>query len=202
MLNRVTAVKRAARYILVASATLFLSIWIWRMARERLVYRRADTLRDLAVSASQVPQETIPLDGVRISTTLLEGSSPNLATSRVGGSLQPDPALSVPERSGRREAGLAKVNASPRLPGESFDPSSWLCAPTPYAPNVTVLGRVLEKCMPTSPSTSTTGGFSQDDIYITIKTTQKNHNTRLSPILLTWLQTVKPDQVRLPMTEF
>ena len=194
---------------------LYLYIWTWRMARERLVYRRADTLWDLAVS--HVPQETIPLDGERISTTpstLLKGSdttpshalpSPDLATTRVGGLLQPDPAHphSKPwPRSERREAGLIKLEGDvfPRPPGENFDPSStarWSCTPTPYAPNVTVLGRVLEKCMPTSPSTSTstTGGFSQNDIYITIKTTQKNHNTRLRPILLTWLQTVQPDQV-------
>ena len=216
MLNRVITriIKSAALIILITSAMLYLYIWTWRVARERLVYRRADTFRDLAVS--QVPQTTIPLDGERISTTpptLLHGSdtirshtlpSPNLATSCVGGSLQPDPAHPHSERSERRKEGLIKleVEAFPRPPGENFDPSStarWSCTPTPYAPNVTVLGRVLEKCVPRPTSTSTTGRFSQDDIYITIKTTQKNHNTRLRPIVLTWLQTVQPDQVRLPI---
>ena len=71
----------------------------------------------------------------------------------------------------------------------------WLCTPTPYPPNVTVLGRVLEKCIPTSTSTSTPGGFAQDDIYVTVRTTQINHNTRLRLILCTWLQTLQPDQV-------
>ena len=161
------------------------------------------TFRDHAVS--QVPQETIPRDGERIPTTppaLLKWSYStryhklslsNLDASRVSGSLHPDPAHPLSEGDRRREAG--------QPPGENFDPSStarWLCTPTPYASNVTVLGRVLEKCVPTSTSTSTTSGFSQEDIYITIRTTQKNHNTRLPPILLTWLQTVQPDQVRLP----
>ena len=34
-----------------------------------------------------------------------------------------------------------------------------------------------------------------EDIFVSIKTTQKYHDTRLPPILLTWLQTIHPWQV-------
>ena len=32
-------------------------------------------------------------------------------------------------------------------------------------------------------------------IFVSIKTTQKYHATRLPPVLLTWIQTVQPEQV-------
>ena len=73
--------------------------------------------------------------------------------------------------------------------------SRHLCACAPYASNVTVLGRRLERCTPVSNSPLTSSGFTQDDVYITIKTTQSNHGTRLVPLLITWLQTVHPEQV-------
>ena len=73
------------------------------------------------------------------------------------------------------------------------------CTPTAYASNLTLLGKRLERCIPTSRS----GGVDDspatvvfpEDIYVTIKTTQKNHVTRIYPLLLTWLQTIQPDQV-------
>lgn len=34
-----------------------------------------------------------------------------------------------------------------------------------------------------------------EGIFVSIKTTQKYHATRLPPILLTWLQTINPQQV-------
>lgn len=34
-----------------------------------------------------------------------------------------------------------------------------------------------------------------EDIYVSIKTTQKYHTTRLPPVLFTWLQTINPQQV-------
>ena len=50
--------------------------------------------------------------------------------------------------------------------------------------NVSLLGKRLERC-----------DFAADDIFITIKTTQKNHKSRVLVLLLTWLQTVRPEQV-------
>ena len=35
------------------------------------------------------------------------------------------------------------------------------------------------------------------DIFISIKSTQKYHETRLPPVLLTWIQTVEPEQVSM-----
>ena len=65
-----------------------------------------------------------------------------------------------------------------------------------HSSTVRVLGRQLEKCRPEWRSEKIlTSNFSPDDIYITVKTTQKNHKTRMLPILLTWLQTVQPEQV-------
>ena len=49
---------------------------------------------------------------------------------------------------------------------------------------VSLLGKQVERCL--------TGA---DDIYIAIKTTHKNHKTRVPVLILTWLQTVKPEQV-------
>ena len=65
---------------------------------------------------------------------------------------------------------------------------------------VRVLGRQLERCLPEwrSPEgllSENSHNLSPNDIYITIKTTHKNHQTRMLPILLTWLQTVQPEQV-------
>ena len=34
-----------------------------------------------------------------------------------------------------------------------------------------------------------------DKIYITVKTSTKYHKKRLAPLLVTWMQTVKPHQV-------
>ena len=56
---------------------------------------------------------------------------------------------------------------------------------TPVGGNVLLLGKRPERC--TTPGT--------DDIYISIKTTRRYHKTRLSMLILTWLQTVKPEQV-------
>lgn len=77
-------------------------------------------------------------------------------------------------------------------------PSSPLCTPTPHASNLMVLGKRMEKCIPSLTSQSVASKseeFTQNDIYITIKTTQANHISRLRPLLLTWLQTVQPEQV-------
>ena len=50
--------------------------------------------------------------------------------------------------------------------------------------NVSLLGKRLERC-----------AFAADDVFITIKTTQRNHESRVLVLLLTWLQTVRPEQV-------
>ena len=34
-----------------------------------------------------------------------------------------------------------------------------------------------------------------EGIFVSIKTTQKYHGTRLPPLVLTWLQTLRPEQV-------
>ena len=64
-----------------------------------------------------------------------------------------------------------------------------------HASTVRVLGRRLEKCLPEWKPEALTSNFSPDDINITVKTTEKNHKTRMLPVLLTWLQTVQPEQV-------
>ena len=48
---------------------------------------------------------------------------------------------------------------------------------------VYVLGKLVER-------RPTKGG-----IFVSIKTTLENHKTRVAPSILTWLQTVKPEQV-------
>ena len=208
MLNRVISriVKGGALFILVTCAVPYRYVWTRWVARQRFVNLRAgDTFQYIA--ASKLNQETIPLAVERTSTTpptllrvpdATRYRTVSSLTGRVGGSLQSDPAHSLSERSSRREAGLIAFHRRPGA-GDHASTARRLCAPTPYPPNVTVLGRVLEKCIPTSTSTSTPGGFTQDNIYVTVKTTQKNHNVRLRPILLTWLQTAQPDQVWLPI---
>ena len=65
---------------------------------------------------------------------------------------------------------------------------------------VRVLGRRLERCLqewksPEALLSENSNNLSPDEIYITVKTTHKNHQTRILPVLLTWLQTVQPEQV-------
>lgn len=36
-----------------------------------------------------------------------------------------------------------------------------------------------------------------EDIFVSIKTTKKYHGTRLPPLVLTWLQTLQPEQVSM-----
>ena len=60
--------------------------------------------------------------------------------------------------------------------------------------HVSVLGKPLEQCI-TRIQSQIPKSVSSEDIYITIKTTQINHNARMLPLLLTWLQTVHPEQV-------
>lgn len=57
------------------------------------------------------------------------------------------------------------------------------CRPVRVA-GISVLGRRPERCL--------TG---EDDVYISIKTTRGNHKTRLPILILTWLQSVRPEQV-------
>lgn len=39
-----------------------------------------------------------------------------------------------------------------------------------------------------------------EDIFVSIKTTQKYHGTRLPPLLMTWLQTIRPEQVGVALS--
>ena len=55
----------------------------------------------------------------------------------------------------------------------------------PVGVPISVLGRRPERCVLTG----------EDDIYVSIKTTSINYETRLPIILLTWLQSVRPEQV-------
>ena len=57
----------------------------------------------------------------------------------------------------------------------------------PVGGNISVLGKQPERCA--TPEA--------DDIYISIKTTQNYHKTRVPILILTWLQTVRPEQVNL-----
>lgn len=57
--------------------------------------------------------------------------------------------------------------------------------------NLTVLGRPLDKC-----ATSEVANLAEkEDIYVSVKTTSKNHVSRMLPVLLTWFQTLHPEQV-------
>ena len=62
--------------------------------------------------------------------------------------------------------------------------------------NLTVLGRPLDRC-----ATLEVANLAQEeDIYVSVKTSYKNHVSRMLPVLLTWFQTLHPQQVTF--TEF
>lgn len=57
--------------------------------------------------------------------------------------------------------------------------------------NLVVLGKPLDNC-------ATLEGVKlaeEEDIYVSVKTASKNHVSRMLPVLLTWLQSLKPEQV-------
>ena len=57
--------------------------------------------------------------------------------------------------------------------------------------NLAVLGKPLDNCA-TSEAVKLA---KEEDIYVSVKTASKNHIARMLPVLLTWLQTLKPQQV-------
>ena len=201
MFNRVIGkvLKSGAVFILSASVIICFYVWTWRAEVERSHAHRRDTSRYLAVP--RVFPETIPL----VENIQQKSSSTARAQYKVSTTKEASPVSSRynSDHSGYeggnrrdREVGLSGYGVVDDITLQSTTAkhAKLSCIPTPYPSNVSILGRVLERCIP-APSLSTPSGFSQDNIYITIKTTQKNHNTRIRPILLTWLQTVQPDQV-------
>ena len=69
------------------------------------------------------------------------------------------------------------------------------CRPIPTGANLTLLG---ERCVPLQniEEEGHLADLSPEEIFVSIKTTQKNHVTRLVPLLVTWLQIVpEPEQV-------
>ena len=59
--------------------------------------------------------------------------------------------------------------------------------------NLTVLGKTVDRCA----TLQAVRLAEEEDIYVSIKTTSKNHVSRMLPVLLTWLQTLQPQQVIL-----
>ena len=58
-------------------------------------------------------------------------------------------------------------------------------------PNATVLGRPLDRCA----ASEAVKLAEEEDIYVSIKTTARNHESRILPDLLTWFQTLNPQRV-------
>lgn len=59
--------------------------------------------------------------------------------------------------------------------------------------NLAVLGKPLDNCA----TLEAVKLAEEEDIYVSVKTASKNHVARMLPVLLTWLQTVKPQQVMI-----
>lgn len=58
-------------------------------------------------------------------------------------------------------------------------------------PDIQVLGKKLDTCA----ASEAVRLAEEEDIYFSIKTTARNHVSRMLPVLLTWLQAVNPKQV-------
>ena len=58
--------------------------------------------------------------------------------------------------------------------------------------NMKVLAKPLDRCA----TYKSVKMVEEEDIYVSIKTTSRNHASRMLPVLLTWLQTLRPKRVR------
>ena len=58
--------------------------------------------------------------------------------------------------------------------------------------NLKVLGKPLDRCA----TSKAVKMVEEEDIYVSVKTTSRNHVRRVLPILLTWFQTLQPKRVR------
>ena len=65
-------------------------------------------------------------------------------------------------------------------------------------PNATVLGRPLDRCA----ASEAVKLAEEEDIYVSVKTTARNHKGRILPDLLTWFQTLNPQRVTPKMMYF
>ena len=61
--------------------------------------------------------------------------------------------------------------------------------------NLTVLGKTVDRCA----TLQAMRLAEKEDIYVSIKTVSVNHVSRMLPVLLTWLQTLQPQQVILKL---
>ena len=157
--------------------------------------------------AARTPLSQIPSDQELLSDKA--SSNPIVAIGRPFADLKSMHNSSAAAASANQDAEAEESEEELEEAGEYHAPSMSLrsahaqkrCIPV-GGPNSTarVLGRKLERCLPEwrSPEgllNENSNNLSSDEIYITIKTTHKNHQTRMLPILLTWLQTVQPEQV-------
>ena len=57
----------------------------------------------------------------------------------------------------------------------------------------------LSKCITCSNEWRSRTNFVQvlSSVYVSVRTATKSHQTRLAPLLVTWMQTVSPDQVSI-----
>ena len=58
-------------------------------------------------------------------------------------------------------------------------------------PDLRVLGKPLDRCA----ASEAVKLAEEEDIYVSVKTTARNHESRMLPILLSWFQTIKPQRV-------
>ena len=58
--------------------------------------------------------------------------------------------------------------------------------------NLKVLGKPLDRCA----TSKAVKMVEEEDIYVSVKTTYRNHVKRMLPVLLTWFQTLQPERVR------
>ena len=100
---------------------------------------------------------------------------------------------SIPNmRSSEGNKSFVTVSLSPSLP-RTLAPVEGSCS---LVSSLKVLGKSLDRC-----ATSRAVKLAQEeDIYVSVKTTSRNHVSRMLPILLTWFQTLQPEQVRSTCT--
>ena len=93
--------------------------------------------------------------------------------------------LKSKQRRYRPYSNLTATNDAETLVWSQLSPATTVSQQChPVRVPISVLGRQPERCV--------TG---EDDVHISIKTTRGNYKTRLPILLLTWLQSVRPEQV-------
>ena len=92
--------------------------------------------------------------------------------------------LKSKQRRHRPYSNLTVTNDAETLAWSQLSPATARPECRPVRVPISVLGRRPERCV--------TG---EDDVHISVKTTRGNYKTRLPILLLTWLQSVRPEQV-------